>query len=87
MNKLLSLEGHTVYSVGVFGHHDNMPGAMWERKKVVLDEVHKRKIDNSDAILVLDVGGYIGSSTRAEINYAAENKKEIFYLTNMLDVI
>ena len=41
-----------------------------ERIKADLDELHKRKIDLADEILVLDVGGYIGDSTRSEIEYA-----------------
>lgn len=38
--------------------------------KTKLDELHKRKIDMADEILVLNVGGYIGTSTRNEIEYA-----------------
>ena len=32
--------------------------------------MHKRKIDMADEIFVINVGGYIGSSTRSEIEYA-----------------
>lgn len=48
--------------------------------KTMLDELHKRKIDLSDEILVLNVGGYIGESTRSEINYAEAHGKPVKYL-------
>ncbi len=45
-----------------------------------MDELHKRKIDLCDYVLVLNVGGYIGQSTRSEINYAHEHGKPVKYL-------
>ena len=47
-----------------------------------LDELHKRKIDLADEILVLNVGKYIGDSTRSEIEYAQAHGKGIRYLEN-----
>lgn len=44
------------------------------------DELHKRKIDICDEVFVLNVGGYIGESTRNEIKYAEEIGKPISYL-------
>lgn len=44
------------------------------------DELHKRKIDLCDEVFVLNVGGYIGESTRSEINYALSIDKPIRYL-------
>jgi hypothetical protein len=46
----------------------------------MLDDMHKRKIDMADAIYVINVGGYIGSSTRSEIEYAKATGKEVLYL-------
>ena len=46
----------------------------------MLADMHKRKIDMADAIYVINVGGYIGSSTRSEIEYARRMGKEILYL-------
>lgn len=46
----------------------------------MLDNMHKRKIDMADAIYVINVGGYIGSSTRSEIEYAEKNGKKVMYL-------
>ena len=48
--------------------------------KLMLDELHKRKIDLADEVFVLNVGGYIGDSTRSEIEYATKHGKPIKYL-------
>ena len=42
--------------------------------------MHKQKIDTSDAILVINKNGYIGDSTKSEIEYAKAQNKEIIYL-------
>jgi len=47
------------------------------RTKEMLDDMHKRKIDMSDEIYVINVGGYIGSSTRWEIDYAIATGKAV----------
>ena len=44
-----------------------------------LEKAHYRKIDISDGIYVVNIGGYIGESVKAEIQYAKENGKEIIY--------
>lgn len=49
-----------------------------QMKKVV--DAHWKKIDISDAIFVVNVGGYIGSSCKQEIQYAKNKGKEILYL-------
>jgi hypothetical protein len=46
----------------------------------MLDDMHKRKIDMADAIYVINVGGYIGSSTQSEIEYARANGKQVLFL-------
>lgn len=48
--------------------------------KIKADELHKRKIDLSDEVFILNVGGYIGESTRSEIEYAEKTGKPINYL-------
>lgn len=48
--------------------------------KEMLDDMHKRKIDMADEIFVINVGGYIGDSTRSEIQYAKDHNKKISYL-------
>lgn len=77
--KQLTLEGNIVISVGLFGHSGDQE--VWtDGTKEMLDDMHKRKIDMADAIYVINVGGYIGSSTRNEIEYARRMGKEILYL-------
>lgn len=51
-----------------------------EGNKEILDELHLRKIDLADKIYVIDKGGYIGESTRKEIEYAENLGKPILYL-------
>ena len=46
----------------------------------MLDDMHKRKIDMADEIFVINVGGYIGESTRSEIDYAQMTGKPVRYL-------
>lgn len=79
-NARLTLEGNIVLSVGLWGHHERVYPT--EEKKIALDELHKRKIDLCDWVWILDVGGYIGESTRSEIQYAALLGKPIRYLSH-----
>jgi hypothetical protein len=79
-----TMAGNIVLSVGFYPHssqiaHGQTLGCDDEQKKK-LDELHKRKIDLADEIYVLNVTGYIGSSTRGEIEYAAAQGKKIRYL-------
>jgi len=55
-----------------------------EEQKVMLDDIHKRKIDMSDAIYVINKDGYIGSSTRSEIQYAKRHGKQIILMEDDL---
>lgn len=80
--KQLTLEGNIVISVGLFGHSGD--DEVWtEGTKAMLDDMHKRKIDMADEIFVVNVGGYIGESTRSEIQYAIENDKCVRYLEDI----
>ena len=55
-----------------------------EEEALMLDEMHKEKIKLSDAILVVNVNGYIGSSTKSEIEFAKSLNKEIIYYTDLI---
>ena len=80
--KRLTLEGNIVISVGLFGHSGD--DEVWtEDTKAMLDDMHKRKIDMADEIFVINAGGYIGESTRSEIQYAIETGKDVRYLEEM----
>ena len=80
--KKLTLEGCIVISVGLFGHSGDQE-VFTEGVKEMLDDMHKRKIDMADEIFVINVGGYIGSSTRSEIEYAHRTGKAVTYLEEM----
>lgn len=56
-------------SVGLFGYSVHVE-AWAENIKPMLDDMHLRKIDLADEIFMVNPGGYIGSSTSNEINYA-----------------
>ena len=79
VQKRLTLEGCIVISVGLFGHSGDddvwKPGV-----KEMLDDMHLRKIDLADEIFVINVGGYVGESTKREIAYAEQTCKAIKYL-------
>ncbi len=87
--KRLTLEGNIVISVGLFGHSgdeevwDGMDEGTLGTTKAMLDDMHKRKIDMADAIFVINVGGYIGESTKSEIEYAIKIGKQVRYLEEM----
>lgn len=77
--KRLTLDGCIVISVGLFGHSGDddvwKPGV-----KEMLDDMHLCKIDMADEIFVINVGGYIGESTKREIAYAEQKGKKVNYL-------
>lgn len=87
--KRLTLAGYIVISVGFFGHAgdqevwDGMDEGTLSKTKEMLDDMHKRKIDMADEIYVINVGGYIGDSTRSEIQYAEEHGKPVRYYQNI----
>lgn len=89
--KRLTLEGNVVISVGLFGHSgdnevwDGMDEGTLGKTKEMLDKMHKQKIDMCDEIFVINVGGYIGESTKSEISYAINNEKIIKFLEKPAD--
>jgi hypothetical protein len=82
-NTHLTLAGNAVYSVAVDAHGEAREALPTEAEKTLLDEVHLMKILNSDAIFVLDVGGYVGSSTEREIAFARSKGKGVFFLSEL----
>ena len=86
VQKELTLKGYIVISVGLFGHSGD--DEVWEgmdedaltQTKLMLDDMHKRKIDMADEVYFIDVKGYMGESTKSEFEYAKANHKIIkFY--------
>ena len=81
--KRLTLEGSIVISVGLFGHSGDEE--VWKPgTKEMLDDMHLRKIDMADEIYVINVGGYIGESTKREIADAEKTGKKINYLEQVI---
>jgi hypothetical protein len=80
----LTLKGNIVLSVGFFHHAHNEIHAetvgITPAEKDFLDNLHKRKIDLADEVCVINPGGYIGESTRFEIEYAERTGKPVYYL-------
>lgn len=87
-NMHLSLQGRIVIGLGMLGHADEPRGARFltsdgdesTPEKQGLDQLHFRKIDLSDGIYVVNVGGYVGSSTKREIAYATAQGKTVEWL-------
>lgn len=83
-NYLETMAGRIVLSVGFYPHaqaeaHGEERGCTPEQK-IALDELHKRKIDLADEVLVLNVSGYVGRSTWSEIDYARQHGKPVRWL-------
>ncbi len=77
--KRLTLEGNIILSLGLFGHSGD--NEVWtDGTKEKLADMHKCRIDMSDEIFVINKNGYIGSSTRSEIDYAIAHGKAVNYM-------
>ena len=77
----LTLEGNIVFTPNFFNSIKKEEINL-ETKKM-LDEMHRQKIDISDEIYVINVDGYIGESTKSEIEYAKAKNKKVSYLESM----
>lgn len=62
------------------GEFQKYSGDQLKALKRELDELHLRKIDLADEVFILNVGGYIGESTRRELDYAIAKNKIIRFL-------
>lgn len=84
-NHRLAIAGHTVYSLSIFAREakdidkDDKP-IITDAEKITLDLVHLDKILNSDAIVVLNEGGYVGFSTGREIQWARMKERAVYWL-------
>ena len=82
VNKELTLAGNIVLSVGVYIHLGDYISKEYitDDQKIMLDDMHKITTDMADEILVINKGGYIGDSTKSEIEYAIKHNKKVLYL-------
>lgn len=81
-----TMQGKIVLSVGFYPHspeqaHGEKIG-ITPGEKAILDELHLRKIDLADEVLILNVDGYIGESTTRELAYARKHGKRVRFLTD-----
>jgi hypothetical protein len=81
VNRILELNDWIVLTVASYYHceEDDSLRSWIEQNKKQLDNLHLVKIELSQAIVVIDVDGYIGESTRAEIQHARELEKPIYH--------
>lgn len=84
VQKQLTLQGNIVISVGVFGHSGDNE-VLNESTKEMLDNMHKSKIDMADEVFIINKNGYIGKSTKSEIEYAIKTNKKVNYLYNPVE--
>lgn len=78
VTKWLTLQNNIVISVGLFGQADG--DNLTKNEKIMLDKLHKQKIDLANEIFVIDPEKYIGNSTKTEIEYALTHNIKIRYL-------
>jgi hypothetical protein len=75
-----TMKGKIVLTVGWFNHTDGSIYTLTKDEKIMVDKLHFCKIDLADEVLILNVGGYIGESTKNELEYARQQKKQIRFL-------
>lgn len=78
----MALEGNCMITPIELSKPDK--NAYTEDEISMLGKIHKEKIKISDAILVVNINGYIGDSTKSEIEYAKSLNKEIIYYTEFI---
>ena len=78
VEKELTLQGNIVISLSLFERSGDSH-LISDNIKEMLDSMHKQKIDMADEVFVINVGGYIGDSTKAEIDYALKMNKRVSY--------
>ena len=76
-----TLAGRIVLTIGCNTKDVARSGEL-AKYKPLLDELHLRKIDLSDEVLILNVDGYIGESTTRELRYALQTHKRVRFLEN-----
>ncbi|MFD0710516.1 hypothetical protein [Paenibacillus sp. GCM10027626] len=79
-NAYLTLQGNVVIGLAFFEQSEGFQ--ITHEQAELLGNIHFKKIDLSDEIFIIDVDGYIGNSTRKEIEYAKKKGKAIRYYSD-----
>lgn len=79
----MELEGNCML-VPIYNPSRPNKDAFTEDETLMLDKTHKEIIKLADAILVINIGGYIGNSTSKEIKFAKSLNKEIIYYSDLI---
>lgn len=79
----VELEGNVVL-MPIYNSYRPSKDAFSDEENSILDKMHRERIKLSDAILVVNVNGYVGNSTREEIEYAKSLNKEILYYSDLV---
>lgn len=79
----LELEGNCML-VPIYNPFKSSKDDFTEEEALMLDKMHKERIKISDAVLIVNVDGYIGNSTKNEIEFAKSLNKEIIYYTDLI---
>lgn len=74
----LTFAGNIVLNLGAFIKADGLK--IDAHQKQLLMSMQKQKIDMSESIVVINVGRYVGESTKEEIEYARKQGKKILYI-------
>ena len=82
VSEKMALEGYCILTP-VYPVLENMKAT--EEQLIKLKEAHFKRIELSDAILVVNINNYIGDSTKLEIDYAKKLGKEIIYYTDLIE--
>jgi hypothetical protein len=82
VNNSLTAKGYIVLSIGAVIDKAVMFDKSDIKLEKMLDKLHREKIAMSDSIFVIDVDGYIGKSTKSEIEFAEKHRKRIYRLSN-----
>lgn len=82
ITEIMTLQGNCVLTPNELARSDK--NSYTAEEALMIDKMHKEKIKLSDAILVVNVNGYIGNSTNSEIEYAKSLNKEILYYTDLI---
>lgn len=79
----MELQGNCML-VPIYNKERTDKDSFTEEEALMLGKMHQEKIKLSDAILVVNVNGYIGNATKKEIEFAKSLNKEIIYYTDLM---